>query len=216
MTKVDEILDELRKGTSLQQIRKDFSSRAQIDQAIQIFLQESEPKVSKLQGNISMFSTQLGDLQSEMERTKISSKRASDALDELEKKIEPAKKKLEHLSKQEEEAQNTINTIESQIREFSGKGITVDFLTRVSAVEAASGEDLLEKVNTASAYAELLRNLDKLNALKKTGEKELASLEEKKEKTDKAIQSQKSLLDEAIRRNRTFNDAIKVTESFLS
>ena len=65
MTKVDDILNELWKGTSLTDIRKDkdFKSQTQITTATQLYLAKAEKEIAKKQGTLETLNTQTKNLQ---------------------------------------------------------------------------------------------------------------------------------------------------------
>lgn len=151
MTNVDDIICELRKGTSLAEIRKNnkFGSQNQIAQATELYLSEAEQEVAKLQSDLSAYHIRLQDLQNNFNVADTRFMQLSERINQAQNELNIARLDLSRISEEREIRINELNDINAKLTELSKKGVTQDSLTKVQGSLSKSNnrkKPLIDKI----------------------------------------------------------------------
>lgn len=216
MTRVDEILKELRKGTPIKKIQSMYPSRAQLYQAYSKYFPEADREIERKQTQSQSLNSQISGRQSQLESLDEQITEHNQQKDKVEKDRNKLEQDLAIIKRGTEEKRNELNEITTKLSELEKIGVTQELLTRIHEMEVESDEALLERAKTAANHTKTQKELDKLIMRKNRVEEEMARLEKTKGDLISDIQTQRNLLDESRRRTRAHEEAVGVvTKLFL-
>ena len=227
MTKIEIILQELHDGTPLNQIKSKYRSQSQLYEAFRTFLPEAERKIQEVRDELISLGAQRTNIEehvsslkmevSELEKKMSKEKEAHKAwIDDAEEHKNQLQRELVGLGGSIREQCCELNEINSKLTELAKKGVTPEIVTRVYGIELESGEDLLERVKTVTDYINVKKKLEEINDQKTSYEKEIDSLERKKDLLISDIQTEKNRLDESKLKTQTFKEAVAITVHFFT
>jgi predicted nucleic acid-binding Zn-ribbon protein len=227
MTKVDDILADLRNGTSLEVIQKKYRSWGQKTEAYRIYVAELDQDAQKERDQLSPLTSKIKDLQGQRDSMETQVRRLKDLIQRSEKEHKSweektAKEKgqleseLEGLKETIEKRRGELDKINLTLSDLSSRGVTIEVVTRIDDMEFQANENLIEIVKTAAERNRVRIELFELMEKKKGIEKEISSLEKKVEGLRDNIQAEKNTLDESQSKTRTFQEAMNITGWFFS
>ena len=105
--------------------------------------------------------------------------------------------------------------IQRQLQELTDKGVSVDLMKRLRALEIKSGEDLSERIQTLALYLQLVEeNTNLKKTVDSLGGKE-AKAKQRLETLEAKIVSKRNELDNEKENTKAYKKAVGVTESIL-
>jgi len=116
--------------------------------------------------------------------------------------------RLEALEKQVEERQTRLGELNSKIEGLVSKGVTLETVQKIHAVEFESGEDLLSWVQTAKERAKLKKDVEGLTSKKVKLEKAVENLKKTSVDLREEIKSEENRLDSLKNENALYRTAI--------
>jgi ABC-type transporter Mla subunit MlaD len=227
MTQFEDILNELRKGTSLEEIQAKYSSVATIYKVLRAYMPEAAAAIRSLHSELSALHPRAKDLQGQVQSLETQSRRLEDSNKEARKAHDDWTTKatseraslqqtLDKLGKAVEDKQHVLDRINAEVSALSKKGLTPELVTRILSVEFETGESLLERVRTASDHVRLQKDVIAIEKKKVDLTKECASLTTTRDTIIADIQTQKNILDEWSLKTRTYKEATTTTAWFFS
>ena len=189
MTKVDDILADLRKGTSLEVIQKKYRSWGQKSEAYRIYVSELDQDAQKKRNQLSPLTSQIEDLQGQRDSLETQVKQLKDSIHRSEKEHESWKEKtakekgqleseLEGLKKTIGKRSGELDKIDSTLSDLSSRGVTIEVVTRIDDMEFQANENLIEIVKTPADRNRVKIELSELMEKKTDIEKEKNSSRE--------------------------------------
>lgn len=215
MTKVDEILEELRRGTPLKEIRSKYVSQSQLYEAFRLYFAEADREIQNRQIQLASLNSEVRDRQNEATSLNKQVTEAQGERAKTESDIAKLQGDMAKLEGQLKQRRTELDSIRDELSNLEKAGITKGLIGRVSQMEVESGQELLQRVGTAKDYAEVQRSLIQLNAEKVRIQQEIADLSKTKEGLSRDIQSERNILDESERKTATFREAVNVTVGFF-
>jgi chromosome segregation ATPase len=226
MRKVDEILAKMRKGVPLKEIKKKYRSQSQLYEAIRTFTTEAYREIQQKQMSLSslgsqqtalerkarLLNSEANAIKKEMAKEKAAHKAW---VDEVQKRKKQLQQELVSLDANLKSKQQELSTIKAKLDGLAKIGVTTKFVARICTMEFESGDNLLERVRTASEHIAIKKELEDTITRKNLLKQEIACLKKQKDGFITEIQSQKNVLDESKLKNRHFREAISIMRSFF-
>jgi chromosome segregation ATPase len=216
MTKTDQILNELRAGKPLKQIQGKYNSKAQLYEALGIYISEADLKIQKRQNQLSSLNSEIVGIQQKLNLFNTQASQLKKEIDDAEKVKVQMGQEIARLEGELEEKKCELNQINTNLSELAKIGVTPEIVTRIKGMELEFGEDLLERVKTVVDYMSIHKVVENLNKEKTSLEDETAGLEKKKNHLISDIQTEKNRLDESKLKTQTFKEAIAMTVYYFT
>jgi hypothetical protein len=208
MTIKDEILEELRKRTPLEDIRRKYRSQSQFYEALRKFLVEVDKVTEEKQNKLEAIGARLLEAESECERIDSVNR-------ELSKQTEELDRTKQKLTKEVAQKIEELDNLCAEIKGLQRKGFTAEIVRKIKVIEDRSGSDLLSQVKTVEKYNYVKREVSSLTEQKDGLDREIQALERKQRKMDERVVSQKNKFDALKLQTLTFKRAVEVATSFL-
>jgi len=209
MTIKDEILEKLRKGAPITEIRREYRSIGLLYEAIREYLPEAEKIVEEIQTKLGKLETDLAGTEAELERVSREEEKISGEVQELAQTKEKLKETVARKTAK-------LDSLNAGIEELQVKGFTAEIMSEITAIESRSGPDLLSEIETVEKHKQIKRAISKLEQLKTALEGDVRNLSRKKEKLEKRLRSERNRLDQLKIETATFREAVATVGSFYT
>jgi len=204
----DKILEELRKGTPLAQVRKEHESVSKTYEALREFLDESEKIADERQKRIEDLKNVQAEEEKRLSQTKQENMRIAQENEELaqlnEKLIEEKTQKTEELHRLNED-----------IAELSKRGYSPKIIREIGTIEARSGRKLLKQIRTAEKFSQTKKEFSSTKRRKRIFETKVQELLTEIAELKRAVLFKKNMLDELNIRTATYEEAVVAVEDLL-
>lgn len=227
MTKIDDILEEFRKGTSLREIIKKYGDAGPLHRAYEQYRPEMEHIIQQKRNELAPLSSKVKGLNDHIEALEKREKELTGSISSLEKEHERRvrewteeenkyQKRLEALRKDLDRENKEFKDLNLKLSDLSKRGVTIELVARIQDMQVKSGKDLLKRVETSEKYDEVEKNLSKMQDNIQQLQKEISSYTKTLENLRDNIQLEKNAFDELQSKTRTFQEAIKITVWFFT
>jgi len=208
MTITEEILQELRRGRPLAEIRQKFRSQSQLYEALRIFLEEVDKKIEETEKRLVERKKELEEVERslfelEAERNRLNSEREKvlGELRELVQEKEQLASTVSHLSEE-------LDRLNANIVELREKGFTPKILKQIRTVIDRTGPQVLLQLESAEQYIQINKEIARLKRKKATLERRIRTLKSKIAKIREMLVTEKNKYDELERQTATFREAL--------
>lgn len=138
--KVDKILEELRKGTTLNKIRARFNDpKASLYEAFTIYFPEADQKCERKQLEIGSLESQIKVREEKVKSFNTEISERSQCVNKLKNEEKRLQNELENLKKAIEDERGELHGIDAKLLDFAKRGVTTELVTRIRNVEVGSG-----------------------------------------------------------------------------
>lgn len=208
MTIKEEILEELRRGKPLAEIKEKFRSKSQLYEAIRQFTEEADKIVGEKQETLSQVQKDLLETKADLERKNLEKEEAGREIGRFDRTIK--KKNMEVAAKVEE-----LDSLRAAITELRAKGFTPEILKKIKSIESRSGPELWTQIRTVEVFLQIEKSISSLKRKKDSLIEEVHELETKKRKIEKKLASKRNQLDELKMRGATHREGIAIVCSLF-
>lgn len=205
----DEILEELRKGTPLVEIRRKYRSQSQLYEAIRQFLEEADKIVKERQQKLQKVKAGLLEAEAKLKRVKRERLQVSREFRDL-------NQAREELSREVTRRTEELDRLNSDITELQTKGFTSEILKGLKTIQERSGPELLSQMETVDKYRQVKKKISSLRKEKASLKRAVNALEVRRRKAKERLVSEKNRLDELKMRTATFKEAVATVGSLFS
>lgn len=203
----DKILERLRRGEPLSEIRKEHKSVSKTYEALRQFLDESDKIVDERQRSLEDLRNAQAEeekrlIQTKQERVKISQE--NDELTKLNEKMD------------EEVMRKTVelHRLNDNLDELSKRGYSPELLREIGKIEARSGRKLLKQLRTVEKFNQTKKEFRSLKRRKGIVEREFHEIQIEKTEIQKAVVSEGNRLDELKIQGAAHEEAVEVVKDF--
>jgi len=208
MTVRDEILDDLRAGTSFGEITAKYRTKSGIYEAIRIFLPELETKLEEKRKSFEKADTDLFKAQNELGRLTREN-------NDLVRKNGELRKEKEKLTSDVAGMRDELDLFCASKERLESEGYTGVVMKKIAEIERRSGSQLLKELKTLEKYRRIKREVAALVKKEASLKEEVKSLKAKKKETEKKIVSKRNQLDELKLQTAVHKQAISVVTKFF-
>lgn len=199
MTVKKEILEMLRNGTSLQEIRGKFRSKSQLYEALTEYLRELVDKVEATRTFLDEKQAELRETGAENERSVIEKK-------ELKNEVEALRTEKEALSADVESLRKEHNDLQRNVEEIRSRGFTRKVVMKLKTALDKDGATVAALLETHEKACELQKEVAFLTERKNSLTSEIGLLDTKRQKLKKMLTSEENRLDLLEAQIATFQD----------
>lgn len=208
MTIKDKILEELRKGRPLGEIRREFPSVSKTYEALRQYLDEADKIVEEKQKILE----DLKNAQMEEEKKLSQLKEEKVKISQETEELAQLKEKLtEEVTRRTEE----LHRLNDDIDELSKRGYSPEILRKIRTIEARAGPQLLSQLETVEKFNKTRKEFSRLKRINRTLEKEIRAFQMEKTEIEKAVISESNRLDELKTQTAVFEEAVEAVLGLL-
>ena len=204
----EQILEELKQGVPLEEIRKKYRSQSQIIKAFRAYVEILSQEISKLLVDVSGFNE-------ELYRLKQICKQFQNEKKELSKEVQNLKEKREKLQQAIEVLIEKVDDLQNNINEFERKGFTSKVVSILQNTWVESGDEALEVLKDRSKAERLKSKLQQLKENISNAKDTLGSLEKKIKEKSVELKSLINEVDQAKAEKILYLSVFNVIDSAL-
>jgi len=205
----DEILAELRNGTPIAEIRRNFRSQSQLYEAIREFLEKADEIVEETRDRLAKGDLALTEARAELDSVNREKEQVSVEVQEL----VDAKEKL---SGEVRDNAEELAVLSADLQELQARGFTSEIVKEIKAVQDRWGPDLLREVKTVEKHRQLAKEVSGFSKEKTKLTRMVKDLETKRRKMREELVSEKNRLDELMVQTATYKDAVDMVHFLFS
>lgn len=205
----DQVVEELRAGRSLQEIRTKFRSSSQVYEGLRTFLEQAGKSVEEMNVAISEKAEHLSKEQAELENAK------AEVL-ELKGEAETLRLEKERLGSEVTQMRNERDCLKNEIEALHNQGYTEDILKKINNIEPRSGAELWSNLRTVSQCREVAKQVASLRREKAGLEADIKALKATKKEKEELVRSLQNKFDDLKLQVETFSEAASTIEMFLA
>jgi len=196
-------------------IYKEYRSKSQVYEGLMEWFEEVEEEILAKQSEVVRLDTAVEDLNQKLKAASAEhsgllkeNKGLKEDVEKNRQQLAELTQRLEALEKQVEERQTRLGELNSKIEGLVSKGVTLETVQKIHAVEFESGEDLLSWVQTAKERAKLKKDVEGLTSKKVKLEKAVENLKKTSVDLREEIKSEENRLDSLKNENALYRTAI--------
>ena len=151
----EKILEELKQGVPLKKLRTQYKSWSSLADAVRIYLSEADEDVTNLQEKLISMNREAIQLNISKGNLETDIQRLEEERRKLASEVNGATKKLKKIKGNVEAKRSQLKELTAQLATLQDKGVTLNLVHKINKIEASTGTELLERVETASSYEKL-------------------------------------------------------------
>jgi hypothetical protein len=203
-----ELLQELRKGAPLAEIRRKFRSQSQLYEALREYLEETEKTVDIKRRNLQQVEDELSEAKHEISR--IDHERSI-----ISERVTKAETQLKGLLAEVKRAAEKMGELVAAERSLTARGFSSEIMKKLSAIDAKSGEEFIRRVETAKKYTLLKKEFSILQKNRGCLKYEIGTLNADKRNIQEMVASEKNMLDELRVQTACYKETMDAVDTFL-
>jgi hypothetical protein len=202
----DDILQDLRNGMSLVDVKKKYRSKSQLYEALRLFLDGLEKSLSSERENFQKVREKLSRTNAEFQSVESDRIKVAEEVAKLRREKQGQVAEVVNMTEKRD-------LLRLEVKRLEEKGFSPEILKQLKSVEARSGQELLSRVQTAEKHGHLEKELVGLE--KRIGDLngEVKALELQKKSSEQMMVSEGNALDELKRKTASYREAVDTVAS---